>query len=209
MPLLVLLTLAILQLALPPIATLIMRGRLGDAQIEQASLSAFPAIKLLWGDADNVTLRLKSDDIKSPKVGGMLGEAAGVNTIDARIGTLRVGPLTMHDVSFQKHGRAARVTLQIKERDLQAALPVIKSVTPIGSSNGELTLRGTADILGLQPSVDMVVAARGGRVVVAPSGVIGALASITVFSDPHMYVKSVSGHAVPGGMDVAVSATIS
>jgi len=203
-PLLLLLALAILQVALPPIATLIMRGRLGHAKIQQVSLSAFPAIKLLWGDADNVTLRLTSDNIQAHQVSGMLGEAAGVNTVDARIGRMTVGPLTMRDVSFQKRGSNATVTLQIRQSDLQAALPIIRSVTPISSSNGQLTLRGTANILGLTPSVTMIVAARGGRVVIAPTGFIGLLATITVFSDPHMYVNSVSGHAIPGGMDVAV-----
>jgi hypothetical protein len=206
LPLLVLLVLVILQLALPPIATQILRGRVGDAKIQQVSLSAFPAIKLLWGDADNVTLTLSSDTVHAGKVNGMLGEAAGVNTIDARVARLNVGPLAMHDVSFQKRGARATVTLQIDERDLQAALPIIRSVTPIGSGHGQLTLRGTAGILGVNASVDMVLAARDGRIVLAPTGLIGALAAITVFSDPHLYVDAVSGHAIPGGIDVAVRA---
>jgi hypothetical protein len=198
----------VLQFALPPIATLIMRGRLGDARIEQASLSAFPAIKLLWGDADKVTLRLSSDYLHTGNVDGALGEVAGVTTVDARVGRMTVGPLIMHDVSFQKRGARATMSLRVDERDLRAALPIIKSVTPVSSGDGQLTLRGKVNILGLEPSVDTVLAARNGRVVIAPTGLIGAIATITVFSDPHMYVNSVSGHAVPGGLDVIVRARV-
>jgi hypothetical protein len=202
----VLLVLAILQLVLPPIATRIMRGRLGEARIDQASLSAFPAIKLLWGDADRVTLRLSTDNVQTGRLDRTLGEMEGVTTVDARVGRMTVGPLILHDVSFQKHGPRVNVTLRIDQRDLRAALPIIKSVMPVSSGGGQLTLRGRADILGLEPSVEVVVAANDGRVVVAPTGLIGAIATITVFSDPRFHVDTVGGHAVPGGLDVTVRA---
>ena len=51
--------LAVAQVALPGIAAGQLRDRLArSGQVLSVSVSAFPAIELLWSDADRVTVRL-------------------------------------------------------------------------------------------------------------------------------------------------------
>src|SRR5436309_934004 len=58
---LVLALLVVTQLALPGIAENRIRDRLAhDGRVESVRVSAFPAIKLLWGKADRVTVRMQS-----------------------------------------------------------------------------------------------------------------------------------------------------
>ena len=85
------------------------------------------------------------------------------------------------------------------EADLRAALPILTSVTPVASSDGRLTLRGTATLFGLSATVDATVSAQDGKLVVVPDVPFGGLATITVFSDPRIQVQGVSASPVPGG----------
>ncbi len=61
-------------------------------------------------------------------------------------------------------------------------------------------MRGTASVLGVQASVDVVIAARDGKLVVAPSGLLGAFATVTLYDDPEIHVQSVTATPVPGGL---------
>jgi hypothetical protein len=55
-------------------------------------------------------------------------------------------------------------------------------------------------VLGVNASVDVAVTALDGKLVVAPTGLFGAFATVTLFDDPQIRVQSVSGSAVPDGL---------
>ena len=189
------------QLVVPPIATTVLRHRLAkDGRVISAHLSAFPWVQLLWQHADRVTARMADYSAAPQQITKLLNEAEGVGTLDISIDVVHTGSLTLHDVSFSKHGDEMVGAAQLDLRDLQSALPIVRSLTPVEDSGGQLVLRGTASVFGVSAAVDVVVAARDGKLVVAPTGLLGAFATVTLYDDPQIRVQSVSATAVPGGL---------
>jgi hypothetical protein len=204
----VLVVLVVAQLVLPPIAANDVRGRLGaGAEITSVKVSAFPAIELLWGQADSLELVMERYDVTPNELFGQIKQSGEVGTLTVAVKTLNTGVLTLHDVNVHKSDGQLRFGARVYTSDLQRALPIIQSVTPVASSNGDLTLRGTAAVLGARVSVTASVAAQDGKVVVAPQGLLGAFATVTVFDDPHLRVQRISGHAVPGGLEISAEAS--
>jgi hypothetical protein len=189
------------QLVVPPIATTVLRHRLAkDGRVISVHVSAFPWVQLLWQHADKVTARMADYSAAPNQLTKMLHEAEGVGALDISIGVVHTGLLTLHDVSFSKHGDEMLGAGQLDLRDLQAALPILRSLTPVEDAGGKLVLRGTASVLGVSAAVDVVVAARDGKLVVAPTGLFAAFGTVTLFDDPEIRVQSVSATAVPGGL---------
>jgi hypothetical protein len=71
-----------------------------------------------------------------------------------------------------------------------------------------LTVRGTATLFGVTASVEATVATSNGRLVVTPDVPFGGLATITLFSDPHVRVQSVSATPAPDGFTVSARASL-
>ena len=189
------------QLVVPPIATTVLRHRLAkDGRVISVRISAFPWFQLLWQHADKVSVRMANYDAAPQGIQQRLQEAGGVGTIDAHVGVVRTGLLTLHDVSFTKHGDEMVGAAQLENSDLRAALPFLRSLTPVHDAGGQLVLRGTASVLGVSATVDVVVTASDGKLVVAPAGLLGAFATLTLFDDPQIVVQSVNATAVPGGV---------
>jgi hypothetical protein len=189
------------QLVVPPIATRLLRQRLArDGRVTSTKLSAFPWFELLWQRADKVTVRMADYNPAPHRIQQLLQEAEGVGTLDVWIGVVHTGLLTLHDVSFSKHGEEMVGTARLDLRDLQSALPIVQSLTPVHDTDGRLVLRGRASVLGVSAVVDVEVDARDGKLVVAPAGLFGAFATITLFDDPQIRVQSVAASSVPGGV---------
>lgn len=189
------------QLVVPPIATTVLRHRLAkDGRVISVRISAFPWFQLLWQHADKVSVRMANYDAAPQGIQQRLQGAGGVGTIDAHIGVVRTGLLTLHDVSFTKHGDEMVGAAQLDNSDLRAALPFLRSLTPVHDAGGQLVLRGTVSVLGVSATVDVVVTASDGKLVVAPAGLLGAFATLTLFDDPQIVVQSVNATAVPGGV---------
>lgn len=189
------------QLVVPSIATTVLRSRLSrHGKVISARLSAFPWLELLWRHADSVTARLADFDAQPHELAQLLREVEGVGSLNISIGVLHSGLLTLRDVSFSKRGDELEGVARLELADLRAALPILRSLTPVRDSRGQLVLRGSASVLGVSAAVDVVVAARDGKLVVAPAGLLGAFATVTVFDDPQIRVQSVGATTVPGGV---------
>ncbi len=205
----VLLALVIAQLVLPGIAAQQLRDRLSHSgTVLEVKVSAFPAIKLLWHQADHVTIRMASYRSSTGKLGTLIGEAGNVGTLDAAANEVQSGLLTLHDATLIKRGDQLSGTAHVEEADLRRAVPILQSVKPVASGNGELILRGTASLLGVSATVDATVASANGDLVVQPNVPLGALATVTVFSNPHVYVEGVSAEPSPGGFAVSARARL-
>lgn len=193
------------QLVAPPIATALLRQRLAkDGRVISVHVSAFPWFELLWQHADKVTVRMGDYDAPPDHLRDQLRQAAGVGTIELSIGVAHTGLLALHDVSLSKHGKEMVGVAQLYLRDLRAALPIVQSLTPVHEAGGPLILRGKASVLGVSATVDIVVAARDGKLVVAPAGLFGAFATLTLYDDPLIDVQSVNASALPGGVKFVV-----
>jgi len=205
----VLAVLIVAQLALPGIAASRLRDQLAHSgTVLSVQVSAFPAIKLLWHHADKVVIRMGRYQSGASDLGNRLSDAAGVGTIDASVQELDSGALTLRNATLHKRGSELVGAATIIQSDLRADVPFLQHVQPVASSGGQLILRGTASLLGLTASVDAVVAARNGTLVVAPDVPFGGIATITLFDNPHVHVQSVSASTVPGGFQLDAQAKL-
>jgi hypothetical protein len=201
------LLLVVAQLVLPGIAEDRLHDRLAKSgQVLEVHVSAFPAIQLLWHNADSVKVRLGRYRSDSGQISKLLSDAGGVGSIDASIQELDSGLLTVHDATLRKRGDELTGTATVTEADVVRAFPILQSVQPVASGNGQLILRGTASLFGVTATVDATVAAQGGKLVVQPNVPFGGLATVTVFSDPHVSVEGVAAAPAAGGFRVTVRA---
>lgn len=209
--LLVIVALLLAQLVLPGLAAQRIRSQLGRyGHVQSVSVSAFPAIELLWQHADSVSLRMRSYRSSGSGLATRLDQLSHVGTLHAEVTRATVGRLTVRDARLVKHGSSLVATARVTDADLRGVVPVLRTVTPIASSGGRLILRGTADVLGVAVSVDFVVRISAiGTLVVTPDVPFGGLATITAFSDPAVRVTSVSAAVVPGGFTVRATGTLS
>jgi LmeA-like phospholipid-binding len=202
----VLLLLVIAQLILPGIAEQRLRDRLArSGTVVQVEVDAFPAIKLLWHQADRVVVRLARYATSPAHLGSLLAEAGDVGSLDASAAEVNTGLLTLHDATLRKRGDELTGTASVTENDLRAAVLFLDAVTPVASGGGALTLRGTATVLGVTASVDATVAAQDGRLIVQPDVPFGGLATLTVFSNPHLEVQGVSAQGTDGGFSLTAT----
>lgn len=205
----VLLVLVVAQLVLPGIATDRLRDQLSrSGTVESVKVSAFPAIKLLWGHADSVVIRMRRYQAGASQIGEKLGGAANVGTLDASVGELDSGALTLRDATLRKRGSDLIGSATVIEADLRAAVPFLDNVQPLTSSAGHLILRGTASVLGFHATVDALVAAQDGALVVAPDVPFGGIATITLLNDPHVRMESVSAVSLTGGFRLVAEARL-
>jgi hypothetical protein len=206
---LLLVALVVAQLVLPGIAASNIRDRLkGSGDVISVKVSAFPAIELLWHHADSVTVSLGAYRSSPSHLAALLHQASGVDTVTASASELSTGRLTLRNATLHKHGSELTGTAQVSEASIRHALPVLKSVTPVASSNGLLTVRGTGSLFGVTATVDATVSAQNGAVVVAPDVPLGGLATITVFSNPRVAVQSIGASGAGNSFEVSASATL-
>jgi hypothetical protein len=205
----VLLLFVLAQLFLPGIAADQLRDRLSkNGKVLEVSVSAFPAIELLWHDADKVVVRMASYRSTTSHLSSLLDEAGGVGTLDASATLMTTGLLTLHNATLQKRGNQLIANATVSEADLRSSVPFLDAVTPVASGNGQLTLRGTATVpvLGITATVDATVAASNGRLVVTPN--VPFLGTFTLFSDPHVGVEGVGASPTSSGFTVSARAQL-
>ncbi len=194
------------QLVLPGIAAQSLRDRLsGSGQVLEVGVHAVPAIELLWHQAGHVVVALGRYRSSSSQVGTMLDQTGSVDRLDVSVRQLDTGLLTLRNATLHKQGSVLTASAKVTEADLRSALPILQTVSPVASGHGQLILQGTATLLGITATVDAEVRASNGSIVVAPDVPFGALATVTVFSDPHLEVQSVGASPVPSGFSITAT----
>jgi hypothetical protein len=203
----ILIVLVVAQLVLPGIATQQLRDRLErSGRVLSVSVHAFPAIELLWHQADSVDVRLATYHSTPANLGTQLGQALDVGTLHASVDELNTGLITLRNATLSKNGSQLVGAAQVTDANLRSAFPILKSVTPVASAGGQLVLRGTFSVFGFNGAVDATVGARDGNLVVTPDLPIAP--TITAFSDPHLSVESVSAAPSVGGFTVHATALL-
>src|SRR2546421_2444645 len=188
------------QLLLPGIAENRLRDRLArDGHVDSVHVSAFPAVKLLWGHADRVTVHMASVRTGTGRLGHLLASPGDAGRVDATARELDVLTLRLRDASLRKRDGRLEGEATVTDADLRAALPAGFAVRPVASGNGQLVLRGTATLFGATISANAVLLAQDGSLRIAPDVPFGGFAALTVFSDPHVHVEGVGARAAPGG----------
>jgi hypothetical protein len=193
------LLLVLAQAILPSIAARVARDRVkpyGD--LESVHVSAWPAVELLWGKADSASARSHSLTLTLAQLTKLELEARGVHDLDLTAERLELktptapNGLLLRDVVARKRGASLETNATITQADLSAALPGGFTVRPVASGNGQVEVRASGALFGVQTSISALVKPLQGRLVVEPQGLpLGGIATVTLLSDPHLYVESV------------------
>lgn len=202
--LLIVLLVGIGQLVLPGIAERRVRDQLSrSGTVRKVEVDAFPAVELLWHHADRVVVQMDTYRSSTAKLSSTLSQLGNVGSLDASASLFTAGLLTLHNASLHKRGRQLRGSATVSESDLRSSIPVLDAVQLVASSGGQLTLRGTATVLGVTASVDATVQPQNGALLVSPDVPFGGLATITLFSNPRIAVDRVAAAPAPGGFTLS------
>jgi LmeA-like phospholipid-binding len=189
--------LVVVQLVLPRLAEHYVRSevRRNGGDVASVHVSAFPAIKLLWRHADTVRLHLRSARLGVGDLAEELQRAAGVVRLDATIAQMDLGPLRLRDIELRKRGDRLDGAATVTREDLSAALPVAVGLTPVEADDGALVLRASVGPLSARARLS----ASDGALRIAPDGLLGGFASLTVFRDPRVAVTGVGARPATDG----------
>jgi hypothetical protein len=183
--------LVVAQLVLPGIAADRVSSKLGRyGHVQSVSVSAWPAIELLWGDADSVHVHATSLELSPEQVAKLLSEAGGASSIDARVDAVRLNNVHARDAVLRKRGSALQAEATMTQADVAASLPGVQ-VGLLGGEAGSVRVRVGARLFGLSGGVDAVASASSGRLVVAPEGIPFLPVRLTLFSDAHVSILAV------------------
>jgi hypothetical protein len=197
------------ELALPGIAERRLRDRLErSGTVERVEISAFPAVKLLWHRADDVTVRMGRLRTGSGNFADLLARTGDTDDLDASAEEQRILTLRLHDSSLRKRGDELALSSTVDDADLQAALPPGFDVRPVASGDGALVFEGSAELLGQRFQGRAVVTARDGRLLLVPDLPFGGFLTVTLFADPRIEVLSVGARQRAGGFTVVAQARL-
>jgi hypothetical protein len=197
------------QVFLPKIAASRISSRLGKyGDVQSVHVSAFPAIELLWGDADSVKVRARTLNVSSQQTGKLLHEARGLDRIDLMADDTRVGPLQLSGVGLRKRGRRLSAYGYSSNEAVQSALPAGFSVQLLASGGGKVEVRASGGLFGVGASVDAVAEAEAGKLVVRPRGFLVEALKLTLFSDPRVQIEGVAAERNPAGYYLGITASL-
>ncbi|MHB8531539.1 MAG: LmeA family phospholipid-binding protein [Solirubrobacteraceae bacterium] len=186
----------IAQVVLPGIAaSRIESTLLANATGVSVRVSAFPAVELLFGDAERITVHARE-----MRAGGhgslqaLLGKAASVERLDVTVDHMYVLGLRVDGVALHKRGRTITAVTTVSRRAIDEVLPA--NISMAGSQEGERSLRLTlrASVLGHRVSGSAQLLVAGGALRISPDIPILSLLSMTVFEDPQLAVTSIAMH---------------
>jgi hypothetical protein len=197
------------QLALPRIAERRLRDHLKrSGTVERVEIRAFPAVKLLWHRADDVTVRMGRLRTGSGHFADLLANTRDADKVDASAAEERILSLRLLAPQLHKRGDALTLSATVTEADLRAALPPGLDVRPVASGNGALVFEGSADLFGSRFTGQAVVSARDGRLQLAPDVPFGGFLSVTVFADPRVEVLGVGARRTAAGFRLEAQARL-
>ena len=145
------------QPLLPRLAAAHIRSSLQDARGVSVSVSALPALELIFGHADTITIHAREMRIaERGTVTSLLDRAAGVHRLDVSVDLMYVAGLALEHVSLTKMGSAVSATATVTREAIAEVLPA------------SITLRGTQESARVL-RVDIAASLFGQRVSPVPS----------------------------------------
>jgi hypothetical protein len=189
--------LALAQVLLPRLAASRISSRVGRyGSVQSVSVSAWPAVELLWGDIDSVHVRATSLALSPEQAAGLLWEGRGAQSMDLSAERVKLGSLAVSDASLHKRGSVLSAQAIASEADVKAALPEGLAVKLLRSEGGEVEVQASGALFGVGASVNAVAGASEGKLVAHPLGFLIEAFQLTLFSDPHVHVEGVGASVV-------------
>lgn len=192
------------QLLLPGVAERRLRDSVRErgAEVERVDVRAFPALELLFGSADAVSLQIGEASLTGAgDFADQLVRTGDVDRVDASVALLRIGPLVLRDLRLRERGGRLAGEASLTRTDLEAAIPVDVGLRPVDDGDGSLVLAATVGRVTARARLS----AQDGTLVIAPDGLLGAFAGLTVFEDPRIRIDDVGARSRPDGFTVTAS----
>lgn len=200
--------LAVAQLVLPRIAASRISSRVGRyGQVEHVSVSAWPAIELLWGDADSVGVRVGSLSLSPAQAAALLWEGRGADHIDVTARAVRVGSLALTDAALRKRGSQLSAHAHASLAAVRAALPGV-GVRLLSSGGGRVRVAATGSLFGVGATVAAVAEPEDGKLVAHPEGLLLEGFRLTLFHDAHVHVIGVAARPDASGYVLGMTALL-
>ncbi len=208
----VVLLLALAQLILPRLAASRISSRVGRyGRVQSVSVSAWPAVELLWGHVGSVRVRAGSLSLSPAQAASLLWEARGTASMDVSAESVQLGSLRLTDASVRKRGSALSAQAVVGDADVKAALPPGLAVQLLRSEAGEVDVRAAGGLFGVGASVNAVAGASDGKLVALPVGLLVVALQLTLFSNPQVYVQGVGASVLserPLSYRVSINASL-
>ena len=172
------------------------------------SVKAFPAVKLLFGRADDVTIdvaNLRPDETgeDGDSLSDLLAETKKTKKLDVHVNVLEDKLLRIEDVRLTKDGDNLTAVVKLRKRDVDEALPAELELVDRDVPNG-LAVAGSTDVFGEQIEAEAnIYADDDGTLVLEPSDeLLGDLVSVPIFEDDRVAVDSISAKNSGDGYEV-------
>jgi hypothetical protein len=207
------------QLLLPSLAADKVRSKAAKyGRVESVKLSAWPAVELLWGKADSAEMKASTMAISPAQMASLMWEARGVGSMTVRTERLKLlvpalpEGLTVTDAVMRKHGSDVRASAIVTQAQLDEALPNGFRVQPLSSGPEGVLVRASGGLFGGAISLNARLLVSGGHLIAEPQGLpFAALATVTLFADQHLQMKTVALDVVrrqPLTYGLALTATL-
>jgi hypothetical protein len=201
------------QVILPSFAEGRIRSQLGPQSTGlRVDVQAKPAIKLLWGRVDHVTIaadRLRADDTPSrPPLDELLARAHAISELDVSVRRLQAPHgIEVRDVALRKDGDRISARAGLDLAKLRGALPPGLDVKPLPAPDGQILLEGGATPFGTRLGARARVLTEDGRVVIRAEGLpFASLVTMPVFSSDRIAVDGLGARPSGDGLVVNVRA---
>jgi hypothetical protein len=184
--------LGLAQLLLPGIAAQRVRDELGRyGVVKSATVSAFPAIELLWGGAQSASVNAGNLNMGSSQAAELVWKARGVQRIDMIAESIQLGSIRMRDIRIEKRGTALYIQGSVAPADFSGAVPGGMEVQSLESVPGGVQARVGGNLFGVSTSADALLSVQEGRLVVQTQGVpFAGFMKLTIFSASRMAIQS-------------------
>jgi hypothetical protein len=208
----VILLLALAQLLLPGIAARRIRSRVGRyGTVKSVSVSAWPAVKVLWGSADSVTVRAANLRLSPAQTASALKESGSAGHVTLTAEHVQVGVARVSDATLVKRGNALSAGATVTAQEVKAALPEGVEVQLLESAGGRVRARVSGALFGVAATVEAVAEASDGELIVHPVGFLIEAFRVVLFAEPHVYIEGVGAQAdaaAPSGYRLTVTARL-
>ena len=173
------------QLLLPRLAASRISSRVARyGEVRSVTVSAWPAVELLWKDADSVDVSAGALTLSPSEAQALLEEGSGTSRIHVSAQSVRLGPIALTDASLTRDGSVLIAQASVTAAAVAAALPTGVAVSLEGSEGGQVRVRVSGALFGLGASVRATAGPSDGRLIVTPEGSLLQAFNLTLFSEP-------------------------
>lgn len=181
------------QALLPHIAASTISARIGRyGTIRSVSVTAWPAVQLLWGGVESVRVVASRIALSPVQAGDLLWEASATEELDVTAAQVQIGALRLSHARLRKHGSSLTAEGSVGERQLMATLPKGVVVRGIQSGGGAIDVRASGVLFGVPQSLLIAAGAHDGKVIARALDFPLAGVHVTLFEAPHIYVETLS-----------------